>query len=45
MFEKLKVSAALTVLRKMIPVLLGATGGFVAATYPNVFNAFCSGGI
>ncbi|WP_422028618.1 hypothetical protein [Roseovarius sp.] len=45
MLESLKLQAVLMVLRKMIPVILGAVGGFVAANYPEVFGAFCTGGM
>lgn len=33
------------VLRKVLPVLLGAGGAVVASEYTSLFNAFCQGGV
>lgn len=45
MINDFKLAAVVAIIKKLLPVVIGAVGGFVAGTYPETFQAFCAGGL
>lgn len=41
----MKAAILMGLVRKLLPIAIGAAGAFVAGEYTSLFNTFCQGGV